>query len=73
MLFFFFFFSFVCQQEMEMICNLISVQAAGLTYMDTLIWVIELMRLWLSVQQGLSMGPIGFQYVQNYISFFDLF
>lgn len=59
---------------MEMICNLISVQAAGLTYMDALIWVTDLMRLWLGVQQGSIMSPIGFREVhcldwdvQNYL------
>ncbi len=46
---------------MEMICNLISVQAAEFTHMDALIWATDLMRLWLGVQQGSIMGPIGFR------------
>lgn len=57
---------------MEMIRNLVSVQAPGLTHMDALIWVTELMRIWLGVQQ--SMGLVGFWIyaeselnVQNYV------
>lgn len=43
-----------------MIGNLVSVQAPGLTHMNALIWVTELMRIWLGVQQGSSMGLAGF-------------